>query len=112
MTTIVLELPLYNEADYEYDTTLNGVSYTIRMFYCERNQSWYLDFQDQEVEEFIIQGERLSERNKTYHSVVDNSYFYLEPVGNTTNTNIERDPYRIDRWCKLYYVFQQEDTTV
>ena len=46
MTTIVLELPLYNEADYEYDTTLNGVSYTIRMFYCERNQSWYLDFQD------------------------------------------------------------------
>lgn len=113
----VLELPLYNEPDYSYDVSLNRTSYTIRMFYNERSRSWHMDLQDQEGE-YIFQGVRIAEETPLYSNntsgdtttttTEDNGYFYLMPVGETRTLSIGcRDPYRIDRWCKLYYLFPE-----
>ncbi len=107
----VLELPLYNEPDYSYDVSLNRTSYTIRMFYNERSRSWHMDLQDQEGE-YIFQGVRIAEETPLYSgskdAIADGGYFYLMPVGETRTLTLDcRDPYRIDRWCKLYYLFPE-----
>ena len=106
----VLELPLYNEPDYSYDVSLNRTSYTIRMFYNERSRSWHMDLQDQEGE-YIFQGVRIAEETPLYSGskdailmVVISTSCLLETRTLTLDC---RDPYRIDRWCKLYYLFPE-----
>lgn len=99
-------LPLYTDPDYNYDINLNGVSYNLRMVYAERNESWYISLKEQEAEDYEIENIRLSRDSPIYHKQGE-SYFFLSTVGGSSE--VDRDNFRIDKWCKLYYVYLEDE---
>lgn len=102
-------LPLYEDWDYEYTTVLEDTSYTLRLTYSERTESWTLGV-SLEQGEVIVEGESIRIRDALYLKGQDflSGMFWLEPQGVEANeTNLH--PSLISKYFNFYYGYEKED---
>lgn len=98
-------IPLYQTPDYRYYVSLEKVSYQIRFYYNERAERWIVDLSYSSGEPIVLGAALVSQYPMFYDYDLDmNGFFWLEPIGKSKNETIS-NPYEIDKYYRLYYVF-------
>lgn len=98
-------LPLYTDADYNYNVTLENVACTLRLYYNERVGGWYFELSEQGAN-MIVCGERVV---PLYPITLDYSlsqfsgWFWLEPIGGSIN-KFESDSFNLSTWFRFWYI--------
>lgn len=101
----IMQLPLYEEADYLYHVVLEKTSYTLRFFYNLREESWSLDISFSDGEP-IIKSVRLI---PNFPILADKpmpftGYFSLVAKPQEQNETIT-NPFDLWKYYELYYVY-------
>lgn len=105
-----ITLPLYTDADYQYDVSLEGNYYTLRIYYNERDTDWFFELRDGE-NQMIVAGEKLvSLYPILLFYNLDNltGCLWLEPIGDNKNQTVA-NPFDLSTYYKLYYIFYEPD---
>lgn len=108
METMYVFLPLFNDAYYEYTTSLERVAYKIRIAFNERMQAWTIDLRYADGEPIIL-GEALVPNYPLFFDYVTEltGYFYLQPIGSMQNETIS-NPLDLFRYYQFMYVYDEE----
>jgi hypothetical protein len=101
-----IELPLFDDIDYEYTVALEAVAYRLRFYYNARNESWALDIS-------FADGVPITLGNRVlpgYPMTIDDTkpysgFLYLEPIGEEDNETIS-NPYEIWKYYRLIYAYE------
>lgn len=101
-----ISLPLYPDADYQYDAAFEGEYYTLRIYYNERAEGWFFELRDGE-NDMLVAGERLVPTypvNLYYN--IDNltGFLWLEAIGDEKNETTS-NPFELSEYFRLYYVW-------
>ena len=107
MATRYVSLPLYTDADYQYEVNLEGNYYTLRIYYNERVEGWFVEIRSGE-NDLLVAGEQLV----VYHLIMGfysqlpdlTGFFWLEPKGDYAN-NILGSTVNLSEYYRLYYVY-------
>lgn len=101
-----VSLPLYPDADYQYDVSFQGEYYTFRVLYNERAEGWFFELRDGE-NDMLVAGERLvpSYPINLYYNLPNlTGFLWLEPIGDEKNeTTI--NPFELNQYYRLYYIY-------
>lgn len=102
------ELLLVNNPDYSFTTSLEQVSYRIRLYYNEVNEWWAIDLYLSDGTPVVL-GQRLSPEYPLFldYIIPDlTGYFYLLPIGKDQNET-KLHPLRIDKYYRLFYYWEE-----
>lgn len=106
-----VSLPLYSDADYQYEVSLEGNYYTLRLIYSERDEGWFFEMRDGE-NSMLVAGERLVPLypvNLYYNIPELTGFLWLEPIGESVNETVD-NPFALSQYYRLYYIrFEEED---
>lgn len=100
-------IPLYEDADYSYTISLQGDSYTFRLYYNERAELWFFDLSDSD-NAHIISGEGFV---PSYPIALDyaisplTGYFWLEPIGTINSEKYKEFPFELSQYYRAFWVF-------
>ena len=99
-----VKLPLFDSWDYTFTITLDGVSYTIRMYYSDRAKQWSMDLYLEEGE-ILVEGEIVSPYKPSIYDRVDSvgGYFWLEPIALDDNETFDH-PDLLFKYFNFYYI--------
>jgi len=102
-----VNLPLYQNPDYEYSIALERVSYKLRFYYVERVQQWSIDLRYANNDPIVL-GACLVPDFPLFldYDIEDLSgTFWLEPIGPLDNETVI-NPYELNEYYKLYYFYE------
>lgn len=105
-----VNLPLYPDADYQYDVTLEGIYYTLRLYYNERAEGWFFELRDGE-NEMIVAGERLVGLypiNLYYNIEGLTGFLWLESIGQEKNET-SSNTFELSQYYRLFYIYPSEE---
>lgn len=99
-------LPLYEDSDYQYDISLEGNYYTLRLYYNERAEAWFFELRDGE-NTMLVGGERLVPyypllRNYSLENLT--GMIWLEYIGYDMNETLS-NPFELSKYNKLFYIY-------
>lgn len=106
MAEVISLLPLYQDADYSYNVSLEDISYEIRLYFNERMQHWAMDLRYSDGTPVVL-GEALV---RNYPIYLDyrieglNGYFYIEEIGKNINETNEH-PFELWKYFRFYYIY-------
>lgn len=110
MTMVYTPLPLFNEWDYEYQVSLEGNAYSLRIYYNERIKGWCFDL-SVEGGASIVNGLRLV----PYYPILQDyvtpnltGFMWLEPIGDSLE-KFREEPENLYKWFRCYWIFETED---
>lgn len=100
-----VQIPLYDSYDAEYPIALEGESYSLRLYFNERMQEWFIEVRDDSGNS-LIAGRRLVLNGTTWISEITglNGFLLLEPIGldrNETMSNYDS----LFKYYKLFYIY-------
>lgn len=100
-----IKLPLFDSWDYEYTTVLQDTSYTVRLYYSDRMETWSIDISLEEGTN-LIQGEAILPYKPTIDGVIENltGFFWLEPISLDDNQTFQH-PSMLFKYFNLYYIY-------
>lgn len=102
-------MPLFNDWDYNYQISLEGNSYLVRIYYNERMQGWGFDLALEGGGNIVV-GERLVPHYPLLADYVKpnlTGFLWLEPIGGSIE-KFREEPQNLHKWFRLYYVFNDE----
>lgn len=108
MATMQVVVPLFPSADYAYNISFERVAYTLRFYFNERAQQWYVDLRYAGGEPIVL-GEAVVDE---YPMFLDyglpemTGYFWLEPIGKKQNETVN-NPLQIWDYYNLYYIYEE-----
>lgn len=113
MSTIYVELPLYNDLKYRYGLSLEGQSWQFTFYWNTRCSQWQMDLK-YEDETPVILGYGLVPQfpmmvDYDLESVGLSGYFLLLPANLKTANKITEDPSIMPQLFSLFYVYNVED---
>ncbi len=106
MARVVNILPLYQDADYSYTVSLEGIAYKIRLYFNERVQRWAIDLFYADGTPIVL-GESLV---RNYPIFLDyqieglSGYFYIEEIGKDINET-NKHFFEIWKYFRFYYIY-------
>lgn len=103
-------LPLFSDADYSYDISLEGNLYTFRAYYNERAEGWFYALSEKGGVSLVL-GERLVANYPILFDYVLSDlagYLYLEPVGDS-GEKYRTDPFELSKWFRLFYIYDDSE---
>lgn len=104
-----IKLPLFDSWDYDYTTVIHGKSYTLRLSYNNRTETWSLDISLEEGTD-LLQGESLIPYKPTGLDKIQDltGCFWLEPVSIDDNETLLH-PSLLFKYFNFYYIYLPED---
>lgn len=104
MDFVWTKLPLYDDLDYEYSVSLEGNSYTLRLQYSTRTQTWSYSLSTEDGDSLIL-GEALLPNTITYYQRNKSlsGFFWLEPIALDINQT-PINPSLLYKYYNLYYI--------
>lgn len=102
-----VNLPLYQEPDYQYTISLERVSYKVRFYFVERVEKWAIDLRYANNDPIIL-GAFLAPEYPLffdYHIEGMSGSFWLEPIGKDKNETII-NPYELNEYYRLFYIYE------
>lgn len=102
-----VDLPLYEEYDYNYTVSLEGEAYNLRIYFNQRMGLWFLDL-SRDNGEVIVEGVGL---HKYYPILNENKipelsgFMWLQPTGDGLDESLLH-PDLIAKYYKLYYLWE------
>lgn len=110
MATVYTPLPLFNDWDYQYQISLEGNSYSVRIYYNERIKGWCFDLSIEGGANIVV-GERLV----PYYPILEDyvtpnltGFIWLEPIGDSLE-KFREEPENLYKWFRCFYIAQTED---
>lgn len=99
-------MPLFSDASYTYDISLEGNSYSFDTYYNDRATGWFFNL-SVKGGSALVQGERLV---ADYPILIDYSlpnltgYLYLEAIGSSWE-KYRTAPFELAKWFRLFYIY-------
>lgn len=110
MTIQYISLPLYSDADYQYEAAIEGNSYIVRIYYNGRCKQWMFDlYRDDNTS--VVVGVALVPMYPTLLDYVTpnlTGFIYLEPVGGSVG-KYRTDPENLQKYFRLFYLYNKEE---
>lgn len=113
MSTILVELPLYEEEDYRYSLSLQTVSLQFRFYWSNRASQWHMDIH-QEDQTPIVLGHAMVAQFPMLEDFHLETYgltghFELMPVNVATGNQLTLEPTVMPQFFQLFYIYTVED---
>ena len=102
-----VDLPLYSDAFYSYQVSLEGQGYIVEIKYNERAETWYMSLFDQDNNP-IVQGIALVPRFpilKDYVIPNITGFFWLAPIPSVKTEKYKENPEHLDQYYVLQYIY-------
>jgi len=103
-----IELPLFDDANYEYSTALQGTSYILEFYYVERAEGYFISLYDAERNPIIL-GERLVPNYpmfKDYALFPLTGWIWMENIPEIQTIDAYTlYPDKINQYYRMYYVY-------
>lgn len=102
-----VNLPIYQNPDYEYTISLQRVAYKIRIYYIERVKQWAIDLRYANDDPIVLGACLVPEYPLFLDYYIEEltGTFWLESIGETKNETII-NPYELNEYYKLYYFYE------
>ena len=104
-----IKLPLFDSWDYDYTTVIEDTSYTLRIYYSDRTETWSMEIALEEGDN-LLQGEVLLPYKATASHRIRNltGFFWLEPISLDDNETFLH-PSLLYKYFNLYYIYLPEE---
>jgi hypothetical protein len=102
-----VNLPLFEDAAYDYTVALEGESYTLRFLYIERMKMYTINLYDADNNPIVL-GEALVPNYPIFFDYALfplNGYFYMSEKANLLSEPYKTYPDKLDQYYNLYYIY-------
>jgi hypothetical protein len=112
-TTIIVELPLYDDKKYRYSLPLEGLSLQFTYYWVDRCSSWHLDIRREDQTPIILGMSLVSQYPMTVDYTFEDygltGYFLLKPVNVSVAPQLGSNMTVMPEFFRLFYVYIVED---